>query len=129
MNPIILFDGDCSFCNRSVQFILKKERRKTFLFASLQSDVGKKLFKQYKVPETTDSLILIKNGKAYWYSGGAIRIAYYLKGIYPLLQLFLIVPYPIRDWVYRRIAKRRHLIVKERFCLVPSAEDKKRIIL
>ncbi|MFN3917051.1 MAG: thiol-disulfide oxidoreductase DCC family protein [Flavobacteriales bacterium] len=129
MNPILLFDGNCSFCNKSVQFILEKEKRKTFLFASLQSEIGKKLLTEHKVPDYIDSIVLIKNGKAYWNSSAALRITKHLKGGYPLLQGLLIIPFFIRDFFYKLIAKNRQKLIKDQFCIIPSDDDKKRIIL
>jgi predicted DCC family thiol-disulfide oxidoreductase YuxK len=129
LNPILLFDGDCSFCNKSVQFILEKEKKKTLLFASLQSEIGKKILAEHKVPKDIDSIVLVKNNKAYWNSSAALRVTKYLRGGYPLLQGFLIIPYFIRDFFYKLIAKNRQKLIKDRFCIIPAEDDKKRIIL
>ena len=47
---IILFDGECSFCNFWVKFVVKRDKKDLFRFASLQSDVGKKLLTRLKAP-------------------------------------------------------------------------------
>lgn len=121
-NPILLFDGYCNFCNSSVQFILKHEKRKQLVFASLQSDVGKELLQQYNIDSTKiDSLVLIENNKAYIKSSAAIRLTKYLKGLYPLAQLFLIIPYLIRNLVYDYIAKNRYKwFGKSESCMIPD---------
>ena len=62
--PVILFDGVCNLCSGSVQFILKRDKEKKFLFASLQSNYGQKLLKQYDLPtDTFNSFILFEDGK------------------------------------------------------------------
>ena len=49
-HSIILFDGVCNLCNSAVQFVIKRDTRNQFLFASLQSEEGKKIliFMNYK---------------------------------------------------------------------------------
>ena len=65
MKRIVLFDGECNFCDSSVQFIIKRDPVAHFLFTSLQSEKGIELAKQYAIPKEVDSLVLIENGKAY----------------------------------------------------------------
>ena len=51
--PVILFDGVCNLCSGSVQFILKRDKEKKFMFASLQSNYGQDLLKQLDLPTDT----------------------------------------------------------------------------
>ena len=85
MKRIVLFDGECNFCNSSVQFIIKRDPAAHFLFSSLQSETGEKYVKQYNVPDDVDSLVLIENGKAYTKSSAALHIAKKLDGLWHLL--------------------------------------------
>ncbi len=62
---LILFDGECNFCDKSVQFIIKRDPKATFKFASLQSDIGKELLNKYNAPEGMDSFVLIDDYKYY----------------------------------------------------------------
>ena len=64
-NPFILFDGICNLCNASVQFILKRDQKEQFLFASLQSDAAKKLLLQYKVKKMIGFNRFNRRGKVY----------------------------------------------------------------
>ena len=65
-NPIILFDGICNLCNASVRFVLKQDKKKQFLLASLQSDAAKKLLLQYNCKNNDlNSIILIDRNKVY----------------------------------------------------------------
>jgi predicted DCC family thiol-disulfide oxidoreductase YuxK len=108
--PILLFDGECGFCNRTVQFFLDREKNSKMHFAPLESDLGKKLRKYFEIDPQLDSLILIKKHSAYIKSCAALRMAPYMKGAWPLLAAFVVIPPFIRNLVYDFIAKRRKKI-------------------
>ena len=63
MNYIVLFDGECHFCDLSVQFIINHDPKELFYFASLKSDVGKNYLAKYQIPANIDSIVLIQNEK------------------------------------------------------------------
>ena len=129
MEKIILFDGECHFCDRSVQFIIKRDTKGFFQFASLQSDVGKALLKQYGAPMNIDSFVLIENNRCYFQSSAGLRVCKSLKGMWKLCYFLLVVPKPLRDGVYRVIARNRYkwFGVKES-CMLPSPEERKRFL-
>ncbi|MFC4386875.1 thiol-disulfide oxidoreductase DCC family protein [Gracilibacillus marinus] len=127
MERIILFDGICNLCNHSVQFIIKRDPKAKFQFASLQSDIGQKLRKEYNIQDKTDSVVLIEGKNYYVESTAALRIAKQLKGMYPLLYCFIIIPKPIRDLFYRYIAKNRYKwFGKKDSCMLPTKGMKER---
>ena len=106
---IILFDGVCNLCNSSVQFILKRDNKKRFLFSSLQSDAALKLLLQLNVKNSKlDSIVLIEGNKFYDKSTSALRIAKELSLFWNLFYVFIIIPKPIRDAIYDFIAKNRY---------------------
>lgn len=102
---IVLFDGVCGLCNRSVKFLLKKEKSNDLLFSPLQSEFAKNQLNKFNIH--TDSIVYIHNNKAYTKSGAALRLCLRLKYLWPLMAVFLIVPPFIRDFVYDFIAKNR----------------------
>lgn len=130
MKRIILFDGDCNFCDANVQFIIKRDPYAHFYFTSLQSEKGQELIKKYAVPVTIDSLVLIENDKAYTRSTAALRIAKKLDGLWHLLFLFILIPLPIRDGAYNYIARNRYQWFgkKDTSCALPSPEMRKRFL-
>lgn len=129
MNGIILFDGECNFCEKSVQFIIKRDPNGYFKFASLQSEIGKKLRKKYNVPEHIDSLLLIEQDKWYDKSSAALRICKNLKGFYKISFVFLIIPKPIRDFFYDILAKNRYKwFGKTNHCVIPSQKIRNRFL-
>ncbi|MEK4030477.1 thiol-disulfide oxidoreductase DCC family protein [Pseudobacillus sp. FSL P4-0506] len=129
MNPIILFDGECNFCDSSVQFIIKNDPKGIFHFASLQSDTGQSLLKKHRVPSDIDSMILIEGDKVYYKSAAALRICKHLKGAWKLLYALIIVPRPIRNIAYDFIAKNRYKwFGKKESCMLPSPSVRARFI-
>lgn len=107
-NIILLFDGECNLCNKTVQFVIDRDRRGRVKFASLQSEVGKRLLNQRNIPEHyLDSIILIENNKVYYKSSAALRLCKKLSGLWPLLFAFIIFPKFLRNWVYDYIARNR----------------------
>jgi predicted DCC family thiol-disulfide oxidoreductase YuxK len=127
---ILLFDGYCNFCSSTVQFIFEHEKNRELHFASLQSPTGMELLKHYQIdPSTTDSLVLIEHDKAYVKSAAGLRITKYLKGLYPMLMGFIVVPPFIRNVVYDYIARNRYKwFGKSESCMLPDKELAKRFL-
>lgn len=124
---IILFDGSCGFCNRSVMFIIKHDKDETFKFASLQSDIGKKLFMHYDIQANVDSIILIEDKLVYSKSTAVLKICKHLHGIYSWLYVFVIIPAPIRNYIYDFVAAHRYRWSRNS-CVIPSQEIRKRFL-
>jgi len=124
--PVILFDGVCNLCSGVVQFIIKHDPKKQFRFASLQSKFGEEVMKHFGLPVNQyNSFILLKDGKIYTRSAGALKVAKKLKGLYPLLYAFIIVPRFIRDAVYNLVARKRYKwFGKKEICWIPTPELK-----
>ncbi|GAB4236443.1 MAG: thiol-disulfide oxidoreductase DCC family protein [Ekhidna sp.] len=124
--PVVFFDGVCNLCNGSVQFIIKRDRNKRFRFASLQSTFAQNtLPKTYTDTDNLQSFVLVKDGKILTRSTAALTIALHLKGLWPLLYGFIIIPPFIRNFVYSIIAKNRYRwFGKKDHCMIPSPETK-----
>lgn len=129
-HPIVLFDGVCNFCNASVNFILKRDPKGVFRFAPLQSEVAKQLLEKFHLPaDDLDTMVLIEDGTASTRSTAGLRIARRLKGTWPLLYGFIVLPRFLRDAVYRLIAKNRYRwFGKKDVCMVPKPEWKERFL-
>lgn len=127
---IILFDGICNFCNGAVQWIIFRDPKAYFHFASLQSKTAETLFTTYGIQEKClDSIVLIEEGRYYTESTAVLRICKGLGGWWKLLYGFIVIPRFIRDWIYRWIAKNRyHFWGKREQCMVPSSEIRKRFL-
>lgn len=128
---IVLFDGVCNLCDGAVQRIIKHDKNDIFRFASLQSDIGKKLVEERGMdPEELDSIVLIEPGVAYYRkSTAALEISRDLSGGYSLLKNFLFIPEPLRDGIYDLIANNRYKwFGKKEQCMIPTPELKAKFL-
>lgn len=106
---VVLFDGVCTLCTWSVQFILRRDRRGYFRFAALQSPIGQQLLQMHGYSSADlSSVVLIEQGHVYTSSDAALRIARHLGGGWQLISLLRVVPRPIRDRIYQWIATYRY---------------------
>ena len=110
--PVVLFDGVCNLCAGAVRFIIPRDRRGRFRFASLQSEAGRRILAATGVQlpksgEAPESLVLVADGRAHLRSGAALRIAAGLDGAWPLAAALLLIPAPLRDGAYRLVARNR----------------------
>ena len=121
---IILFDGVCNLCNAAVQFVIKRDRKNQFVFASLQSGEGKKILAEHNFPgNEMHSFVLVENRKLYDRSTAALRVVKKLNGIWGLLFGLIIVPKFIRDGVYNIIARKRYQwFGRKDECMIPTPE-------
>ena len=128
-NPIILFDGVCNLCDHFVQFVLARDRRGRFRFASLQSPAGRQLLEGFGVGPHLDSVVLIADGVVHTRSDAALRIAARLNGLWPVLKILLLVPRPIRNWAYDVVAKNRYRwFGRNPACMIPTPETRSRFL-
>lgn len=127
---LVLFDGVCNFCDASVNWIIKHDKKNKFKFATLQSEIGKKMMLQYGIdPAKTDSAVLIENNSAYIKSTAVLKIAKQLNALYPLAYGFIIIPKFLRDAVYDFISRNRYKWWgKKDSCMIPTKEIKEKFI-
>ena len=125
---IVFFDGVCNLCNRSVDFLIRKDTKNKFLFAPLQGETALELLPPNK-RESLDTVIFYKAGKIHTHSNAAIQILKSLGDFYSLATIFLILPTFLRDPIYKFIAKRRYQwFGKKETCRLPTAAEKARFL-
>lgn len=118
--PIILYDGVCNLCTNSVQFVIQRDARKQFRFASLQSSVADKYLGNQN-QDRLASMVLIVDNHVYRQSTAALLTAKRLDGLWPILFVFLLIPRPIRDVIYQWVAKHRYRVLgKNEHCWRPT---------
>jgi len=129
MSRIVLFDGECNFCNDSVRFILDRDPEGQFRFAPLQSETGRRLLEGSGVSEDLDSIVLIEDEGVSTHSTAALRIARRLSAPTSWLYALIVIPRFLRDWGYRLFARHRYkLFGKRDECMVPTAEIRGRFL-
>jgi predicted DCC family thiol-disulfide oxidoreductase YuxK len=128
--PIILFDGVCNFCNRTVNIILKYDQDAYFQFAASQSIGGIGVLQKFNLNKTSSaSVILIDNDKVYTKTDAVIQIATYLKGWPRLFMGLKFIPKFIRDFGYDLVAKNRYtLFGKRETCRIPDESTRHRFL-
>jgi predicted DCC family thiol-disulfide oxidoreductase YuxK len=128
---LILFDGVCNLCNASVLYVIKRDKKNVFMFATLQSDIGRQIIEQYNLDTTkTDSILLYsETHRLYSKSSAALHIAKYLGFPNNLMRIFFIIPPFIRHWVYDFIAINRYKWYgKKEQCMIPTPELKAKFL-
>ena len=122
---IILFDGVCNLCNSAVLTIVKYDKNNDFIFASLQSKIGKEIINHLNIDVSKiDSIILFAPNNAYNIkSSAALKIMEDFGGLWNITKLGWLFPRIIRDWVYEYIAKNRYKwFGKKDSCMIPTPE-------
>ena len=112
MAPVIVFDGDCLFCQRSVRFIHRHDRAGTFRFAARQSPAGARLLGDTGVGLAPNSMVLIDDQGIWLRSDAVLRIASRLGAPWSAAGVLVAVPRPLRDGVYRIVARVRHRLTR-----------------
>ena len=127
---IIFFDGVCNLCNGFVDFILKRDHRGDFRFASLQSETAAELLPDDALPGKEDSVILLtSDGTIHRRSDAVLTIASILGGGWSLAHGFRIIPRGLRDRIYTWIANHRYSWFGKRdTCRLPTEAEKERFL-
>jgi predicted DCC family thiol-disulfide oxidoreductase YuxK len=130
MSKIILFDGVCNFCNSTINFVIDHDVKDIYMFASLQSEIGQKYLKKYNLPlDDFDTFVLIDGDTFYVSSTAALLVAKDLDSILKYLYILILIPRPIRDMVYKLIAKNRYSIFgKSDSCRIPTEKEKDKFL-
>jgi len=128
--PLILYDGVCRLCTGTVLFVIKRDARKCFRFASLQSPLGRQLLVRLGLsPDELKTFVLVDEDGHFTKSTAALRVARRLGGLWPAVGLLALVPRPIRDAVYDWVARNRYRWFGRREqCLIPDPDVQDRFV-
>lgn len=126
---IVFFDGECGVCNFWVQWILERDKKDQFMFASLQSDFGQKfLSERGRETKQFNTLYLWKPHQYYLIKSKAVlKIANLLGGIYNLSVIGKLMPTFISDTIYNKISENRMKLSAQK-CFLPDQNQKKKFI-
>lgn len=132
--PVLLYDGVCAFCNRSVTTILRFDRSGVLRFAALDSDFGRAVIDRHPGLEAVDSFIFVDDPgrpeeRVSVRSAAALRVAGYLGGPWRVLLIARVIPVRLRDWLYDRFAAVRYRVFgKYDTCPLPAPEVRARFL-
>ena len=130
--PVLLYDGSCGVCNRSVQWILSHESEHSLRFAALESPLGTALRELGRIDANVDSVLWVERAgegvRVSIRSSAAIHVGRYVGGAWKWLAgLAWLVPKPLRDLAYRGFASIRHHVAPNA-CFLPSPEERLRFL-
>lgn len=128
--PLVIFDGYCGLCSRSVQFILRQDKAGEFRFLQAQSALGTTIYQHYGLAtDNYETLILLVDGKLYTGSDAVLSVLARLGAPWSYLRLARILPLPLRDWLYRLVASHRmRFFGRTEACYLPTAGQRARFI-
>jgi predicted DCC family thiol-disulfide oxidoreductase YuxK len=127
---IFFFDGVCGLCSRNVDFLLRRDKKKSLKFAALQDPKALDFLKSHGLPEPDFSTSILYHKGRFYFKSDNYLIGMKLLGFpWSLLSAFLFVPRFVRDKVYDFIAARRHKVFgKLESCRVPTPEERERFL-
>jgi len=117
---LVLFDGDCAYCNGWVNWIRKRDKAGRFRFAPLSSPEGNDIRSAHAIPESVDSIVLVQGDGAHTRSDAAWRVLKGLPGLGLMGTLLRLVPRPLRNWGYDLVARNRHRLGMKDSCELPA---------
>lgn len=127
---IVVFDGVCYLCNGFVNFLLKRDKNDRLRFGLLQYE--NKLDADESIKQnisSTDSVALITDINVYFRSTAVLKILKRLGRGWQFFYVFMLIPKPIRDWVYDFVARNRYKwFGKKDVCMVPDEKVRRKFI-
>lgn len=129
--PILVFDGVCVLCNRSIQFVLRHDHAQRYRFATNQSAPGRKLMSTHGLdPDAPISVLLVQGETGFVESDALIRVLTDFGGAWRVLAAALrCVPLLLRNRIYRFIARHRYRWFGRReLCMIPPPDQAARFL-
>lgn len=129
-HPVVLFDGYCGLCNWWVDVVLRRDREERYRFAPLQSLVGQQVLARANLPNGfIDSLVLVEGDQPHLRSDAILRMTRHLGFPYNLWYAGILLPRPVRDWLYDLVAQRRFQWFGRRpSCRLPTPAERARFL-
>jgi predicted DCC family thiol-disulfide oxidoreductase YuxK len=127
--PIVFFDGVCGFCNRFVDFVIRRDAAAVFRFAPLQGETARRLLPDADVCDLK-TLVLWEEQGVSRKSTAVLRVLSGLGGAWRVIAVALRrVPQPLRDFGYALVARYRYAIFgKKETCRMPTAAERSRFL-
>jgi predicted DCC family thiol-disulfide oxidoreductase YuxK len=128
--PIVLYDGVCGLCSRSVRWLMDRDRDRVLRFAPLQGVTCAALRQKFPaIPHNLDSVVLIDNQRVYLRSKVFLYGARYLTRPWRWAYMMRWLPGVLLDLPYRLVASLRYRIWgKFDTCRIPTAKDQRQLL-
>ncbi len=127
---VVLFDGECVMCSSGAQALIRFDKRRRFKLGTVQSPEGQRILAWHGLPtESFDTFILSEGPRLYVRSSAYVRIVARLQFPWNLASIIWVIPRPLRDWLYDKIAQNRfRFFPKREQCIVLTQDHKDRLI-
>ncbi|WP_404403954.1 thiol-disulfide oxidoreductase DCC family protein [Pelagibacterium halotolerans] len=128
--PIIVFDAQCVLCSANAHFVLKHDKAGHFYLASMQGEVGAKLYRKLGIdPSDPETMVVVDGDSALRNSDAVLAIYAELGWPWRAMSIFRVVPRVVRDAIYRLVARNRYrLFGRRETCWVPRADQAGRVL-
>ncbi len=127
--PVALMDGHCALCSWGARTIVRLDREERFRFCPVQSATGTALATHFGLdPDDPDTWLFLHDGRAWSGMEATIRICETVGGVARIASVMRIFPRPLREWLYRRIARNRYRLGRTDICAIPDERLRRRLI-
>jgi len=118
---LVQFDGMCILCSRTIKFILKTDKKNTFVFQAIQDS---------QHVQNSDTVLLTDHtGLKYEYFDAVLKIGSELGGVYKSVAIFRLLPKNWRKSIYLWVARNRFSWFGSRkTCYLPTETERARFI-
>ncbi|SRR5258706_6640732 len=129
-DKVVLFDGECIMCSSGAQALIRLDRRRLFKLGTVQSAEGQRILAWYGLPkESFDTFVLSEGSRLYVRSTAYVRIVARLGFPWNLASIIWVIPRPLRDWLYDKVAQNRfRLFGKRERCILLTPDHKARLL-
>ncbi|RVD65894.1 DUF393 domain-containing protein [Mesorhizobium sp. M7A.F.Ca.ET.027.03.2.1] len=127
---LIVFDGVCVLCSGFVRMVVRLDRQGRFRFATAQSPFGETLFRKHGLrTDSYETNLVLIDGVAFTRLDSFVAVMAELGWPWRAAKTLLLLPRPLRDWLYDRVARNRYaLFGRKDSCEVPSPELRERFL-
>lgn len=127
---ILLFDGVCNLCSAWVRFIYRHDHQGLISFAPVQSSTGDQILEWAGFPSRMpEMMVYVEDQQVFVRSDAFLMIIARFGFPWNLLRAGWVVPRPVRDWIYDRVAALRYQIFgKMEQCMIPPSDLKQRFV-
>lgn len=130
MSSVIIYDGNCGFCSRTVMFLAKNDKNNDFKFVSSLSEFGIKVMLKNNIKGLEKSTVILIEKESFYIQSIAIRKILLRIPYFRILgYVMFLIPKKVSDCFYAFISNRRKRIVKNNICEIPTPEIRKKFIL
>ncbi len=105
--PLFVFDGTCVLCSGGAAWVMRHDRAGRIAFTPAQGAIGQALYRHYGLA-IDDTYLFLAGGRAHGLSEGYFQVARVLGGVWRAAALLRLVPRPLRDALYRLVARNRY---------------------